>query len=125
MTRRRKIAKFFSGCLLIVLGTLVLFPVAYTIASSFMSPAEVQRYYQAVQNPVQGSAGARMHLIPDVFSLESFYQILLRRPDYLVKFWNSLLLCLGIVLGQLAVSCTGGFAFAKYYFRGKSVWFYF
>lgn len=65
-----------------------------------------------------------LHLLPDVFSLESLYQVFLRRPDYLMKFWNSLLLCGMIVAGQSVVSCMGGFAFAKYSFRGKNVLFF-
>lgn len=124
MSRRRRRADAVCILLFTLLGALVLFPAVYTVASSFMSPAEVQRYYQAVQNPAGAAAGARMHLIPDLVSLESFYQILLRRPDYLIKFWNSLLLCAAIVAGQLAVSCMGGFAFAKHRFRGKGVLFY-
>lgn len=50
--------------------------------------------------------------------------MLLRRPDYLIKFWNSLLLCTAIVLGQLTVSCMGGFAFAKYRFPHKEILYY-
>ena len=124
MKQRRKLADNLCLFLFTVLGALVLFPVVYTVAGSFMSPAEVLHYYQAVQSPAQGAASARLHLVPDLISLESFYQILLRRPDYLIKFWNSLLLCAGIVAGQMAVSCLGGFAFAKYRFRGKGVLFY-
>ena len=66
----------------------------------------------------------RLHLLPDRLSLESWYQVLLRRPDYLIKFWNSLLLCAAIVLGQLIVSCMGGFAFAKYRFPHKNLLYY-
>lgn len=49
----------------------------------------------------------------------SLYQILLRRPDYLMKFWKSLALGAVIVAVNLAVSCLGGFAFAHFSFRGK------
>ncbi len=124
MRRKRRAANFLSGALFLLLGTLVLFPVLYTLTSSLMSPSEVQRYYAAITQTAGDAAGARLHLLPDIFSLESFYQVLLRRPDYLIKFWNSLLLCGAIVAGQLVVSCMGGFAFAKYRFRGRTVLFY-
>ena len=100
MKQRRKLADNLCLFLFTVLGALVLFPVVYTVAGSFMSPAEVLHYYQAVQSPAQGAASARLHLVPDLISLESFYQILLRRPDYLIKFWNSLLLCAGAECGR-------------------------
>lgn len=53
------------------------------------------------------------------FSLDSYYQILLRRPDFILKFWNSFILSLMIVLVQFIVSCLAAFALAKYSFRGK------
>jgi multiple sugar transport system permease protein len=63
-------------------------------------------------------------LIKDgTFSLDSYYQILLRHPYFLPKFWISLILSFAIVLGQLVVSCLAGFAFAKYSFFGKRMLF--
>ena len=45
---------------------------------------------------------------------QGFYLTFLRTPEYLLKFWNSLGVCLIIALGQLIVSCMGGLALAKY-----------
>lgn len=104
------------------LSCVVLFPMVYMVCNSFMAPGEVQRYYQAVQTGE--GPGAVLHLIPDVFSLESLYQVFLRRPDYLFKFWNSLMLCGAIVAGQVLISCMGGFAFAKYSFPGRKTLFF-
>lgn len=119
---RRRLANLCSGALFFVLGAAVLFPMLYLFANSLMSPGEVRRYYGAVFGV--GETTAVLHLLPDVLSLESFEQVLLRQPDYLYKFWVSLGLCGAIVAGQLAVSCMGGFAFAKYRFGGKKVLFF-
>lgn len=119
--RRKKYANFAVLCLFVVLCTVVLFPVVYMACNSLMSPAEVLRYYTAIYAQ---DGNAVLHFIPDVLSLESLYQVFLRRPDYLIKFWNSLLLCGLIVFGQAIVSCMGGFAFAKYEFKGKNVLFF-
>lgn len=105
-----------------ILSVIVLFPMAYMVANSLMSPAEVSRYYATVYR--EAETGALLHFLPDVLSLESLYQVFLRRPDYLIKFWNSLFLCGTIVTGQAFVSSMGGFAFAKYKFRGQHTLFF-
>ena len=47
-------------------------------------------------------------------NLQGFWLTFLRTPEYLYKFWNSLGICAAITAGQLAVSCMGGLALAKY-----------
>lgn len=120
--QKKRRANRIMSVLFGLLSVVVLFPVLYMVVSSFMSPQEVNRYY-ATAFSKEGD-GAMLHLIPDLISLESLYQVFLRRPDYLMKFWNSLLMCGGIVAGQTLVSCMGGFAFAKYNFRGKNGLFF-
>lgn len=103
-----------------ILAVIVLFPVLYTLTNSFMSPQEVAEAYSGIF----GSTDAvGLRLLPNTFSLQAYYKVFLATPNYLVKFWISLLLCTFIVLGQLFVSCTGGFAFAKFRFPGKTMWF--
>lgn len=57
--------------------------------------------------------------LPARFGFSAFYEVFLRRPDYLVKFWNSLLLSVVIVAGQAAVSCLAGYGFARFQFPFK------
>lgn len=93
-----------------------LFPTAYTALNSLMNEVEILRYYAAPQ--------MTLHLIPDQFSLESYYQILLRRPDYLIKFWYSMGMTLSIVLCQVFLAFTAGYAFAKFRFPGRNALFF-
>ena len=93
-------------------------PIVYTVMNSLMSPAEVQHYYS-------GSGQMTLHLLPDQFSLEEYYQILFRQPDYLMRFFNSLWPVTVIVIGQVCVSSAAGFAFAKFRFPGRDVLFFF
>ena len=110
--------------LLALLSVLVLFPVIYTVCSAFMSNREILYYYGSLVTEEAGEGRwLPFHLIPDAFSLDAFYQILLRRPDYLIKFWNSLFLTGVIVLGQLALSCLAGYGFSKRRFPGSQVLF--
>jgi multiple sugar transport system permease protein len=82
------------------------------LLNAFMKPSEISAYYS-------GDGDAVFHLLPDEFSLISFYQILLRQPQFLSKLWNSLILSGVIVIGQFIVSSLAGFAFAKVEFRRK------
>ena len=50
---------------------------------------------------------------------EGAREILWEEPFTLYRFWNSLLLCSAITLGQMLVSCRAGFALAKYPIPGK------
>lgn len=58
-------------------------------------------------------------LVGTIRSPESLCQVLLRQPDYLYRFWKSLALGIAVVFVHAVVSCLGGFAFAKFLFRGK------
>ena len=98
-----------------------LFPVVYTVCNAFMSQSEIMAYYG--QLSAEGFGGLNrpkefmnFHLIPDSFSLEGFYQILIRHSDYLIKFWNSILLTVTIVGGQILISCLAGYGFSKFRF---------
>jgi multiple sugar transport system permease protein len=53
------------------------------------------------------------------FSLGGYYQVLVRTPGYLLKFWNSMILSLAIVLLQIFVSALAAFSLSKCAFRGR------
>ncbi|MEA4923924.1 MAG: carbohydrate ABC transporter permease [Syntrophomonadaceae bacterium] len=93
-----------------LVSVMMLFPFAYMLCNSFMSPAEILRYYQP-------DGTAQFHVIPDSFSLTGWSELL--QQDFLFKkFVSSVILSVIIVFGQMLVSCLGGFAFAKYKFKG-------
>lgn len=49
----------------------------------------------------------------------SLYQVFIRQPFYLYKFWKTLALGVLVTFVHAAVSCMGGYAFAKFQFRCK------
>lgn len=99
----------------------VLLPIVYTVTNSFMGAEEIDRYYGKIAT----EGGQTMfHLLPDRVTVDSYYQMLFRRPDYLVKFWNSILLTGSIVLGQVFISCMAGYAFSKFRFPGRDALFF-
>lgn len=54
-------------------------------------------------------------------SLTGYYDVFIRSPQYLLRFWKSLLICLAIVAGQLLVSILAGYGFSKFAFPGKDI----
>ncbi|NLM61127.1 MAG: carbohydrate ABC transporter permease [Clostridiales bacterium] len=118
---RRKGPGIPAVIILVLISILVLGPVIYTIANSFMGHKEILRYYSEYKKS-GGFTG--FHLVPDRLSLDAYFQMLVARPDYLVKFWNSMLLSFTIVAGQVVISCLGGYAFSKLRFRYSHVIFY-
>lgn len=67
---------------------------------------------------------ASFKLIPEHFSLEQFYKVFFRNGDYLKEFWNSVLITVPTVIGQLIVSSLAAFAFGKLKFPGRDKLFF-
>ena len=115
-SRREIPAKKGPILCLTLISLLFVLPVVLTVACSFLSPQEVQRVF----GPLLGEGGtAVVGALPQGFSLMGYYEVFFATPDYLAKFWVSLLLAVGAILGQMVISCMGGFAFAFYDFPGK------
>lgn len=118
MSRGKLIFKYI---LLVLLVLLFLFPVIYMLACSVMSTGEVGK----MLNFNDGNY-TDIKLVPDMFSLEQFYQVFFRRPEYLLKFWNSVVITFPTVIMQVIVSSLAAFAFAKlkFPFRDKLFFIY-
>ena len=54
-------------------------------------------------------------------TFDYYYDVFLGTPQYLLRFWKSLGICLAIVAGQLVVSVLAGYGFAKCDFPGKNI----
>lgn len=54
---------------------------------------------------------------------QNYYEVFLAQPQYLYRFWKSLLIGVCTVAGQVIVSVTAGFGFARFTFPGKRILF--
>lgn len=113
MKRTIKIIKYIF---LILITAIFLFPVVYMIACSFMSNSQVSSMLDFTNGEYKN-----INLVPEMFSLEQYYQVFFRRPEYLLKFWNSVIITFPTVIAQVIVSALAAFAFAKlkFPFRDK------
>ena len=109
--RRKK--RYFSRGMLTVLAAvfafLFLMPTVLTITNSFMTQSEITANYgQVFQNATDGKSYIKdkinLKFIPDKVSFTQYFTVLLKSPDFLYKFWNSVILVAPIVLAQLAVA---------------------
>lgn len=122
MKKKRYFSRGALTVVTVLLGLMFLLPTLLTITNSFMTQGEITTNYgQVFENAVDGktyiSETVNMKFIPDKVNLSQYITVLLQSPDYLFKFWNSVILVLPIVLGQLAVASIAAYGFTRW--RGK------
>ena len=122
---RRKKRYFSRGALTVlaaVFAFMFLMPTVLTITNSFMMQSEITANYgQVFQNATNGKSYIKdtinLKFIPDKVSFSQYFTVLLKSPDFLYKFWNSVILVAPIVLAQLMVASVAAYGFTRW--RGK------
>ncbi|MGX8698961.1 MAG: carbohydrate ABC transporter permease [bacterium] len=110
----------FLTCL--VFAVAFLLPTVLTFTNSFMSETEIEANYGAVFGSARDgktfiSEKVTLKFIPDRVTLSQYITVLLRSPDYLLKFWNSVFLTVPIVILQLMIASLAAYGFTRW--RGK------
>ena len=109
---------------------LFLTPIILTITNSFMSSSEISANYGSVFATTQSggkvfiSEKVNLKFIPDMVSFSQYITVLLKSPDYLFKFWNSVILVAPIVFFQLMVAVLASYGFTRYRGRIKEIIFF-
>ena len=122
---RRKKRYFSRGALTVlaaVFAFMFLMPTVLTITNSFMTQSEITANYgQVFQNATDGKSFIKdtinLKFIPDKVSFSQYFTVLLKSPDFLYNFWNSVILVAPIVLAQLMVASVAAYGFTRW--RGK------
>lgn len=113
-----------------VAAVIFLLPTVLTIANSFMSASEINANYGSVfatteeGSKVYVSEKINLKFIPDMVSFSQYFTVLFKSPDYLLKFWNSVILVVPIVVFQLATAALAAFGFARLKGRLKEILFF-
>ena len=97
-----------------------------------MTQSEISANYGKVFANVSGSDGkayiadeVNLKFIPDKVTFHQYISVLIRSPDYLLKFWNSVILVVPIVLLQLAVASVTAYGFTRWRGKVRSLLFFF
>ena len=115
-TVRRTIAAIFFAFLFLT-------PTVLTFTNSFMTASEISANYGSIfaQNTSGGkvfvSEVVNLKFIQDMVTFSQYATVLFKSPEYLMKFWNSVIYVVPIVIFQLFVASLASFGFARY--RGK------
>ncbi|MBQ3814543.1 MAG: carbohydrate ABC transporter permease [Clostridia bacterium] len=119
--------------ILVTFAVLFLFPTVFTLADSFMSTTEITANYGKIFSGL-GAAGnggrvfigekVNLQLIPSKVSFSQYSTVLLKSPEYLLKFWNSVIYVLPIVLFQITVAAGASYSFARVPTKFRSVVFF-
>jgi len=124
MKKKRYFSRGALTILALFFALTFLLPIVLTITNSFMEQSEISANYGIV---FQGSAtggsstyiSERVNLkfIPEDVSLSQYIQAIIINPQYLTKFWNSVVLVGPIVLFQVAIAAFASYGFSRW--RGK------
>ena len=103
---------------------LFIMPTVLTITNSFMEQSEISSNYGKIFQNFSGgsktyiSDKVTLKFIPDKVTLSQYITALIKSPDYLFKFWNSVILVVPIVIFQVATAALAAYGFTRW--RGKS-----
>ena len=120
MKKKRYFSRGVMFLLCAVFAVAFLMPTVLTITNSFMSESEIKSNYGMIFSTTEGgyvSETVNLKFIPDRVTLSQYITGLIKSPQYLLKFWNSILLVLPIVILQVAVAAVAAYSFTRW--RGK------
>ena len=115
----------------VIFSVFFLLPIVLTITNSFMSTTEISSNYGKVFSSVDDKNGreyisetVNLKFIPDIVSFEQYWNVLLKSPDYLLKFWNSVIYVVPITLFQILVAALAAYSFTRFTGKKKTVIFF-
>lgn len=124
------VRKTIATGFLLVIAVIFLMPIILTIMNSFMSSSEISSNYGKIfQTSESGgkifvSDVVNLKLIPDMVSFSQYITVLFKSPDYLLKFWNSVILVVPIVVFQLVVALLASYSLTRFRGRLKEICFF-
>ena len=132
--RRRSRHVFGRGTMFLLCAAfalMFLLPTVLTFTNSLMSPTEISANYGVIfQTNESGgktymSERVNLKFIPDKVTFSQYVTALIKSPDYLLKFWNSVILVLPIVLLQVGVAAVAAYGFTRWRGRVRAGIFFF
>ena len=115
---RSKRKRILLLIVLVVLAFVMVFPMVATFLDSFMPGWEVSQY------TAENATNKSIKLIPSEVTLEQYNHALIQNSAYWDYFWNSVLLTVSIVIGQVIISVLAAYAFTVMKNRWKEGLFF-
>ena len=117
--RKQMIIKIILTIVAVTTAVITLIPIVLTFTNSLMASSEITSNYGMIFEKTDTggkkyiSETVNLKFIPDMVSLSQYFTILIKGPDYLLKFWNSMILVVPIVVFQLIVALLAAYGFTR------------
>ncbi|MBQ8926998.1 MAG: carbohydrate ABC transporter permease [Oscillospiraceae bacterium] len=127
---KRHLATVLLFLLALAAAILFILPTVLTISNSFMAESEINANYGAmIESASQDkktyiSEELNLKFIPDMVSFSQYTSVLFRSPDYLLKFWNSVILVVPITVFQILLAAVTAYGFSRYRGRVREIIFF-
>lgn len=128
MRRKRYLGRGAMFVLCVVFAAAFLMPTVLTFTNSFMSEAEINSNYGMIFETTTGgyvSENVNLKFIPDKVTFSQYITGLIKSPEYLIKFWNSVILVAPVVLFQVAIAAVAAYSFTRWRGKVRSLIFFF
>lgn len=114
---KRKIRALLIRIVLAALLIFMVMPFIMLCTNSLMGKQELMETCGAVLSDY--GTKTRFSLFPQYPTLQAYVRLLLDSPEYFKAFWNSAILSVGVLAGQLLITVPAAWAFARFEFPGK------
>lgn len=128
MRKKRYFGRAAMFVLCAVFAVIFLMPTVLTFTNSFMSESEINANYGMIFSTTTGgyvSDTVNLKFIPDKVTLSQYIRGLVYSPEYLFKFWNSVILVVPVVIFQVAIAAIAAYAFTRWRGKMRSIIFFF
>ena len=104
----------------LIFAVVFLMPIILTITNSFMSSSEINANYGSIFATTEKggkifiSKTVNLKFIPDMVTFAQYFTVLFKSPQYLIKFWNSIIYVAPIVVVQLGIATLAAYGFSRY-----------
>lgn len=131
--RRKRIDNYKTVLVTIaafIFAFIFLLPIILTITNSFMSSSEISANYGSIFATTEKggkifiSKTVNLKFIPDMVTFSQYFTVLFKSPQYLIKFWNSIIYTVPIVVVQLGIATLAAYGFSRYDGKVKRVIFF-
>ena len=121
MQKKHILARVLLTIIALAFAVAFLLPTVLTITNSFMTQSEIRANYGVIfssgnkeGSKTYMSERVNLKFIPDKVSFSQYLTVLNKSPAYLLKFWNSVILVLPIVVFQIAIAALAAYGFTRY-----------
>ncbi|WP_292141872.1 carbohydrate ABC transporter permease [Butyrivibrio sp.] len=131
--RRKRIDNYKTVLVTIaafIFAFIFLLPIILTITNSFMSSSEISANYGSIFATTEKggkifiSKTVNLKFIPDMVTFSQYFTVLFKSPQYLIKFWNSIIYTVPIVAVQLGIATLAAYGFSRYDSKVKRIIFF-